>query len=95
MDMWDAARVRQLRKQLNLSQTEFADLLGCRQQTISEWEIGLYTPGNAYRQLLQILESRAPLSKPLSQPAASESFRKLDDSALGTSIRSDFDWTID
>lgn len=59
--MWDAAQVRQLRVGLELSQTEFAELLGCRQQTVSEWETGMYLPGNAYGRLLDMLRTRVPL----------------------------------
>ena len=84
---------------LGLSQDEFAELLGCRQQTVSEWETGIYLPGNAYGRLLKSLETRAPFSLSASQPSVTESFGKLDDSLLGEKSqnqnRSDFDWTID
>jgi hypothetical protein len=40
---------------------EFAELLGCRQQTISEWELGLYAPANAYGKLLSQIKFRAPI----------------------------------
>lgn len=58
--IWDRDAVKQLRKALELTQDEFADLLGCRQQTISEWEQGLYAPANAYGKLLTQLKSRSP-----------------------------------
>jgi DNA-binding transcriptional regulator YiaG len=32
---------------MGLNQTAFADVLGVRQQTISEWEKGVYTPTRA------------------------------------------------
>jgi transcriptional regulator with XRE-family HTH domain len=56
---WDQGQVKGLRQKLGLTQSEFADLLGCRQQTISEWEQGLYVPGNAYAQLLNRLAERS------------------------------------
>ena len=37
---WDAQAVRQLRRQMGMSQQEFARHLGVRQQTVSDWEIG-------------------------------------------------------
>jgi DNA-binding XRE family transcriptional regulator len=61
--MWDKDSVKQLRNSLDLTQMEFADLLGCRQQTISEWELGLYAPANAYGKLLSQIKQRAPLSE--------------------------------
>src|SRR3990172_5619915 len=44
---WDAAGVRALRRHLSLTQQELADELGTRQQTISEWERGMYRPRGA------------------------------------------------
>jgi len=56
--VWDKQRVLQLRRSLSLTQAEFARELGCRQQTVSEWEQGLYLPANAYGQLLDQFELR-------------------------------------
>lgn len=41
---WKAHEILSLREYLDLNQTQFASLLGVRQQTISEWENGLYEP---------------------------------------------------
>ena len=49
---WTASTIKAIRVQLELTQAQFAEKLGCRQQTISEWELGLYTPKNAYQRLL-------------------------------------------
>ena len=57
---WDKDAVKQLRQSLELTQNEFAELLGCRQQTISEWEQGLYAPANAYGKLLSQLKVKTP-----------------------------------
>jgi len=58
--IWDKEAVRQLRQKLELTQTEFAEFLGCRQQTISEWEQGLYAPANAYGKLLTMIKNQNP-----------------------------------
>jgi DNA-binding XRE family transcriptional regulator len=49
---WNGESVKKLRQKLGYTQNEFAEALGCRQQTISEWEQGLYAPANAYGKLL-------------------------------------------
>ncbi len=56
---WDSNRVRALRDHLNLTQSEMAEQLGTRQQTISEWEQGLYKPRGASSTLLTIVAERA------------------------------------
>ena len=56
---WDSERVRALRSHLGLTQRELAERLGTRQQTISEWEIGLYKPRGASSTLLSIVAERA------------------------------------
>lgn len=49
---WTGTRIRQERMRHNLTQQELAEALGCRQQTISEWELGWYEPKNAYSRIL-------------------------------------------
>jgi len=44
---------------LGLTQEEMADELGTRQQTISEWETGMYQPRGASSRLLSIIAERA------------------------------------
>jgi len=56
---WDSERIRALRRHLGLTQRELADRLGTRQQTISEWELGLYQPRGASATLLSIVAERA------------------------------------
>ena len=56
---WDASRVLALRRYLGLSQRGLAQTLGVRQQTISEWETGLYRPRGASTRLLTIVAERA------------------------------------
>lgn len=56
---WDSAGVRALRDHLGLTQQEMADQLGTRQQTISEWETGMYQPRGASSTLLTMVADRA------------------------------------
>lgn len=58
---WDAETIRRARKARNLTQAELAEGLGCRQQTISEWELGMYAPKNAYQKLLTMFFGSAPV----------------------------------
>jgi DNA-binding transcriptional regulator YiaG len=50
--VWDGTKIRAKRKKLRLTQADVAKALGCRMQTVSEWETGLYEPKNAYQRLL-------------------------------------------
>lgn len=56
---WDGRRIRALRQHLGLTQQGLADELGTRQQTISEWETGMYKPRGASSTLLTIVAERA------------------------------------
>ena len=56
---WDSQRIHALRRHLGLTQREMADRLGARQQTISEWEKGMYKPRGASSTLLSIIAERA------------------------------------
>ena len=56
---WSSEHIRALRHHLGLTQRELADRLGTRQQTISEWETGLYKPRGASSTLLSMVAERA------------------------------------
>jgi len=56
---WDSRNIRALRSYLGLTQRQLAETLGTRQQTISEWEKGLYRPRGASSTLLTIVAERA------------------------------------
>ncbi len=56
---WDSERIQSLRRHLGLTQRELAERLGTRQQTISEWETGVYKPRGASATLLSIIAERA------------------------------------
>ncbi len=56
---WDAKHIKALRQHLKLTQSDMADQLGTRQQTVSEWEVGLYEPRGASAKLLSIIADRS------------------------------------
>jgi len=56
---WDSEHIQTLRRHLGLTQRELAERLGTRQQTISEWETGVYKPRGASATLLSIIAERA------------------------------------
>lgn len=56
---WNSETIRGLRKFLRLSQSAFSKQLGIRQQTVSEWETGVYEPRGASSTLLNLIASGA------------------------------------
>ena len=56
---WSKEEIRALRQHLNLTQVKLAEELGTRQQTISEWEKGMYLPRGASATLLSIVAERS------------------------------------
>jgi DNA-binding transcriptional regulator YiaG len=56
---WDNKKVKALRSHMGLTQTELATEMGIRQQTVSEWETGLYKPRGSSSRLLTIIAERA------------------------------------
>jgi len=55
---WNGKQIRALRQHLGLTQVELAKKLGTRQQTISEWETGMYRPRGTAATLLTIVAER-------------------------------------
>lgn len=55
---WDALTIRALRQYMGLSQQQMSEKLGVRQQTISEWETGMYKPRGGMRTLLTLVAER-------------------------------------
>jgi DNA-binding transcriptional regulator YiaG len=56
---WDGTSVQALRQHLGLTQREFSERLGTRQQTISEWETGMYRPRGTSATLLSFIAEQA------------------------------------
>jgi DNA-binding transcriptional regulator YiaG len=65
---WDAGNIQALRRHLGLTQTEMSEKLGTRQQTISEWETGIYEPRGASAKLLSIVAEQARFKYDASPP---------------------------
>jgi DNA-binding transcriptional regulator YiaG len=56
---WNKEQVRALRQHLDFTQARLAEEMGTRQQTISEWENGMYRPRGASATLLSIIAERS------------------------------------
>jgi len=56
---WDGQGIRALRRHLKLTQAKLAEELGTRQQTISEWETGMYKPRGTSATLLTLVAERS------------------------------------
>ncbi len=56
---WDSKRIQALRSHLGLTERQLSGVLGTRQQTISEWETGMYRPRGSSTTLLSIIAERA------------------------------------
>jgi len=65
---WDSQRIQALREHMGLTQRELADRLGTRQQTISEWETGMYRPRGASATLLSIIAEQSKFKYTASPP---------------------------
>ncbi len=56
---WDGRLIRALRQHMGMTQAELARELGVRQQTVSEWEKGVYTPTRATSNYLTLVAEKA------------------------------------
>jgi len=65
---WNSQRIQALRQHLGLSQRALADRLGTRQQTISEWETGIYQPRGTSATLLSMVAEEARFHYDASPP---------------------------
>lgn len=68
---WNAETVRALRQHMGLTQQELAERLNMRQQTISEWETGMYRPRGGSVALLNLVAERAGFYETAAQSADS------------------------
>jgi DNA-binding XRE family transcriptional regulator len=55
---WTADLVRALRRHMGVTQAQFARELGIRQQTVSEWEKGVYAPTRATSNHLSLVAEK-------------------------------------
>jgi DNA-binding transcriptional regulator YiaG len=58
-NQWNGESVQALRRHLGLTQAQFSEQTGTRQQTISEWETGMYSPRGASVKLLSMIAEKA------------------------------------
>jgi transcriptional regulator with XRE-family HTH domain len=56
MTGFSAARIRQIRKELNFTREQFARVLWVALKTVDAWESGGRKPAGAHRRLLLLLE---------------------------------------
>ena len=57
--LWNSGMIKALRQHMGMSQGELAVELGVRQQTVSEWETGVYAPSRATSKHLGLVAERA------------------------------------
>ncbi len=57
--LWNGELIKGLRRHMGFTQAQLADELGVRQQTISEWETGVYTPTRATSKHLSLVAEQA------------------------------------
>jgi DNA-binding XRE family transcriptional regulator len=56
---WNSESIKALRLQMGLTQSQLALELGVRQQTVSEWENGMYEPTRATSKYLSLVAEKA------------------------------------
>ncbi|MBL7163190.1 MAG: helix-turn-helix transcriptional regulator [Anaerolineales bacterium] len=57
--LWSGEMIKGLRAHMDMKQSDFASELGVRQQTVSEWETGIYEPKRAMSKLLMMIAEQA------------------------------------
>jgi DNA-binding transcriptional regulator YiaG len=63
---WRQDAIKALRKHLNLTQSKFAEKIGVRRQTVSEWENGVYDPDRSTAKFLEIIAEQSDFQESLS-----------------------------
>ncbi len=53
--VWNQVAIKALRKSMGLTQAKFAQELGIRRQTVSEWETGVYQPDRSTAKHLELI----------------------------------------
>lgn len=57
--VWHQDAIKALRKHMKLTQAQFAEELGVRRQTVSEWENGVYDPDRSKLKFLKLIARQA------------------------------------
>ena len=61
--LWDGESIKGLREHMGMTQAQFAEELGVRQQTVSEWEQGIYAPTRATAKHIMLVAEKAEFYK--------------------------------
>ncbi|MEM7064487.1 MAG: helix-turn-helix transcriptional regulator [Cyanobacteria bacterium P01_B01_bin.77] len=62
--VWQQDAIKALRKHMSLTQAQFAQELGVRRQTVSEWENGVYDPDRSTTKFLELIAKQAKFQTP-------------------------------
>lgn len=62
--VWRRDAIRALRKHMGLTQADFAEEMGVRRQTVSEWENGVYDPDRSTARFLRHIAKQADFQVP-------------------------------
>ncbi|MFG6095591.1 helix-turn-helix transcriptional regulator [Leptothoe sp. ISB3NOV94-8A] len=65
--VWQQDAIKALRKHMSLTQAQFAQELGVRRQTVSEWENGVYDPDRSKTKFLELIAKQSNFQKMLSE----------------------------
>lgn len=61
--LWNSDAIRALRKHMGMTQDQFAQEVGVRRQTVSEWENGKYEPDRPVTKLLGLIAEQADFTQ--------------------------------
>ncbi|MGL5080900.1 MAG: helix-turn-helix domain-containing protein [Microcoleaceae cyanobacterium] len=65
--IWKQDAIQALRKHMGLTQAQFAQELGVRRQTVSEWENGAYDPDRSTTKFLELIAKQSDFQVPPSE----------------------------
>lgn len=62
--IWKQDAIQALRKHMGFTQAQFAQKLGVRRQTVSEWENGAYDPDRSTTKFLELIAKQSDFQAP-------------------------------
>ncbi len=65
--VWQQDAIKALRKHMSLTQAQFAQELGVRRQTVSEWENGVYDPDRSTTKFLELIAKQSDFEAPTTE----------------------------